>query len=131
MVFKSGLILEGIVTTQDPTGAVNVAPMGPLVDESMSGLILRPFKTSQTFGNLKTLPCGVFHVVDDVLLLARAAVGLLRETPATFPAKTVQGVVLSQACRWYEFQIDEFDDSRDRAELSARVVHAGRIRDFF
>jgi len=131
MALKGGLILEGIITTQDPTGAINVAPMGPLVDESMTSLILRPFKTSQTYCNLKACPFGVFHVVDDVLLLARAAIGRLTETPPTFPAKSVQGVVLAQACRWYEFQIDQVDDSRERSELSARVVHAGRLRDFF
>ena len=125
------MILEGIVTTRDAAGTVNVAPMGPIVDETMSTLRLRPFQTSQTYRNLKTVPCGVFHVVDDVLLLARAAVGLLTETPRTFAAQIVPGAVLAQACRWYEFQVEEFDDSRDRAEIVARVVHVGRLRDFF
>jgi uncharacterized protein len=125
------MILEGIVTTHDASGAVNVAPMGPIVDDSMSTLRLRPFQTSQTYRNLKVVPSGVFHVVDDVLLLARAAVGLLPTTPPTFPAEKVSGVVLAQACRWYEFLVDELDDSRDRVEIMARVVHTGRLRDFF
>jgi uncharacterized protein len=92
---------------------------------------LRPFKTSQTYANLKQVPCGVFHVVDDVLLLARAAIGRLAETPPTFPAEKIPGAVLSQCCRWYEFEVREFDDSRERAELRAQVVHSGRLRDFF
>ena len=57
------MILEGIVTSLDERGELNIAPMGPLVDESMVTLRLRPFKTSQTYQNLKVRPCGVFHVV--------------------------------------------------------------------
>jgi hypothetical protein len=129
--YTAGMILEGIVTTRDSTGELNVAPMGPILDESVSRLVLRPFKTSQTYANLKLAPYGVFHVVDDVLLLARAAIGRLCETPPTFPAETISGAVLSQCCRWYEFEVREFDDSQERAELRAQVVHAGRLRDFF
>jgi hypothetical protein len=125
------MILEGIVTTRDSIGAVHVAPMGPIVDEALSNLRLRPFKTSQTYANLKRAPFGVFHVVDDVLLLARSAVGRLAEMPPTFPAVKVPGTVLADCCRWYEFEICEFDDARERAELLAQVVHCGRVRDFF
>jgi uncharacterized protein len=125
------MILEGIVTTLDAAGTPNVAPMGPIVDESMSVLLLRPFKTSQTYRNLKASPHGVFHVVDDVLLLAQAAIGCLDPVPETFPAERIEGVVLTSACRWYEFQIDDFDDSGERTNLRATVVHQGRLRDFF
>jgi uncharacterized protein len=125
------MILEGIVTTRDSSGAVHVAPMGPIVDESLTRLRLRPFQTSQTYANLKRAPFGVFHVVDDVLLLARSAVGLLAESPPTFPAAKVPGAVLADCCRWYEFEVRECDDSRDRAELLAQVVYSGRVRDFF
>jgi hypothetical protein len=125
------MILEGIVTTQDSAEIVNVAPMGPIVDETMAMLRLRPFQTSQTFRNLKAVPSGVFHVVDDVLLLAQAAIGRLPAVPPTFPADKVTGVVLADCCRWYEFLVDTMDDSQERAEIKARVVHIGRIRDFF
>lgn len=125
------MILEGIVTTRDAAGAINVAPMGPIVDDSMSTLRLRPFNTSQTYRNLKIAPFGVFHVVDNVLLLARSAVGLLSETPPTFSAEKIPGDVLAQSCRWYEFRVEQFDDSHERAELLARVVHVGRLRDFY
>ncbi len=125
------MILEGIVTTLDRLGAVNIAPMGPIVDESMSALLLRPFQTSQTYRNLKERPAGVFHVVDDVLLLARAAIGQLDDTPETFPATNVDGAVLRSACRWYEFVVESYDDRSERTGLKARVVHCGRQRDFF
>jgi hypothetical protein len=125
------MILEGIVTTRDNTGAVHVAPMGPIVDASLTTLRLRPFKTSQTYKNLKRAPVGVFHVVDDVLLLARSAVGLLAKAPPTFPAEKIPGEVLADCCRWYEFEIREFDDAQERAQLLGQVVQAGRVRDFF
>ena len=38
---------------------------------------------------------------------------------------------MSDACRWYEFEIVDFDDSDDRTRLEAKVVHTGRLRDFF
>ena len=125
------VILEGIVTTLDAQGKLNVAPMGPIVEPSMSELILRPFKTSSTYRNLKVRPQGVFHVTDNVLLLARAAVHRWESRPETFPAQKVEGRVIKDACRWYEFQIETFDESQERTRLTARVVHSGRRRDFF
>src|SRR5437762_407739 len=117
------MILEGIVTTLDLQGTLNVAPMGPIVDESLTRLHLRPFQTSQTYRNLKARPCGVFHVVDDVLLLVQAAIGRLEPLPASFPAEKISGRVLKAACRWYEFEIESCDDTRERTEIEARVVH--------
>lgn len=125
------MILEGIVTTQNPAGDVNVAPMGPIVDESMESFVLRPFQTSTTYKNLKGHPFGVLHVVDDVLLLAKAAISRLEETPETFQAITIPAHVLKSACRWYEFKVDLLDDSEERTRIEANVVHTGRLRDFF
>ncbi len=125
------MILEGVVTTHDARGLLNVAPMGPIVDASISTLLLRPFKTSRTYANLKQQPHGVFHVVDDVLLLAEAAIGEPRLPLDTMPAETIDGTVLRDACRWYEFEIEEFDDQHERTTLTARVRHRGRLRDFF
>ena len=49
------VILEGIVTTLNHDGALNIAPMGPEVDPglSMARFVLRPFRTSTTYHNLK------------------------------------------------------------------------------
>ncbi len=125
------MILEGLVTTLDQDDELNVAPMGPIVDETLATLLFRPFRTSRTYQNLKARPCGVFHVVDDVLLLAQAAIGEWICAPSHFPAERVAGRVLSAACRWYEFEVDACDDSQERTEMRARVVHGGRLRDFF
>lgn len=125
------MILEGIVTTVGEDGAVNIAPMGPRVDADFKRLLLRPFKTAQTYKNLKHLGEGVFHVTDDVLLLAQAAVGQIEEPPMMIPATRVQGFILQDTCRFYEFAVERIHDSDERTEIKARVVASGRQRDFF
>jgi hypothetical protein len=125
------MILEGLVTTIDPNKEMHIAPMGPIVDNSMEHLILRPFRTSQTYRNLKAHPEGVFHITDDVLLLARAALGKVEPLPEYQPASNIRGFVLTDACRFYEFQINSIDDQDDRTRIEATVVHTGRFRDFF
>jgi uncharacterized protein len=125
------MILEGIVTTLDPDGAVHVAPMGPLVEPGSDAIVLRPFQTAQTYRNLKAHGEGVLHVADDVLLLARAALGPVEPPPAVFPAEHVRGYVLRDACRYHEFRVTALDDRSERAWIAATVVHTGRLRDFF
>ena len=130
------MILEGIVTTVSSTGAVHIAPMGPLVDSNaasgeLTRFVLRPYRTAQTFANLRDHAEGVLHVTDDVLLLARAAVGALDPLPPMRPAARVRGWVLDEACRYHEFRITARDESAERVRLNAEVVHTGRIRDFF
>src|SRR5438046_8155203 len=96
------MILEGIVTTISPEGVLNIAPMGPTIGEEMDRFLLRPYRTAQTYRNLKAHGEGVFHVSDDVLLLARSAIGALQEPPPCFRAQRILGYVLSDACRYYE-----------------------------
>jgi uncharacterized protein len=125
------MILEGIVTTVGPDEAVNVAPMGPRVEAAMTRFELRPFRTARTYANLKSTGEGVLHVTDDVLLLARSAVGTPDPFPSLFPATVVRGQVLSDACRYYEFRVVGCDERGERVTFEAEVVHAARIRDFF
>lgn len=125
------MILEGVCTTCNADHSVNVAPMGPIVDDKMTSLIFRPYATSTTFQNLRDQKVGVFHVTDNVDLIARAAVGSLSPTPKMFPAATIDGAILADACRWYEFEVRHIDDSEERAVIRVEVVYKGRIRDFF
>ena len=105
--------------------------MGPIVDDSMATLVLRPFRSSTTYRNLKERPYGVFHIVDDVLLIAQAALNRLERIPSTFLAERIAGQVLSDCCRWYEFEVTQCDDSAERTSITANVVHSGRLREFF
>jgi uncharacterized protein len=124
------MILEGLVTTTDPDGAMHLAPMGPRVAPDWSTFLLRPFPTTQTYRNLKAHPQGVLHVTDDVLLLAKAAVGLAPPQDAV-PAAKVAGFVLTAACRYYEFVVRSMDESRERVHIDVDVVHRGTLREFF
>ena len=124
------MILESIVTTVGPWGELNVAPMGPVVDEGLTRFRLRPFQTSTTFRNLQAHPEGVIHVVDDVLLIARGAIGALAEPP-TRPAEIVRGRVLQDACRSFEFRVVSCDASQPRSEIAVEIVHTATHRDFW
>jgi uncharacterized protein len=124
------VILKGIVTTVSPEGALNIAPMGPQVDPSSRRFLLRPFRTSTTYRNLKARGEGVLHVSDDVLLLARTAIGVPVE-PATRPAEVIAGRILVETCRYYEFRVIDLDDRAERTTLVAETVAEGRFRDFF
>lgn len=125
------MILESIVTTRNPDGAINIAPMGPLVTPTMAAFVLRPFRTAQTYRNLKAHGEGVLHVTDDVLLLAQAALGPVEPLPALVPAAVVRGAILADACRYYEFRVTGLDDREERTRIEAEVVHCGRLREFF
>ncbi len=125
------LILEGLVTTLNADRSVNLAPMGPIVDPSMDRLSLRPFQTSTTFENLKRHGEGVFHVTDDIELLARCAIGETGPLPTMFAAELVDGMILGDACRWYAFRVRSIDNRHDRAEVEAEVVGRGVQREFF
>jgi hypothetical protein len=132
-------VVEGLVTTlsaaagQPPLGRVNVAPMGPIVEQpEFTNLVLRPFIGSTTHANLKATEQGIFHVTDDVLLLARGAIGRIdvRSDLQFLPAAKVCGLVIASACRYHEFQVVEVDESEPRATFHCRVVHQRRLRDF-
>lgn len=130
------MILEGIVTTVSHAGEVNIAPMGPHIDiDAVSGewtrIALRPFRTAQTYANLKAHGEGVLHVTDDVLLLARSALGIVDPLPEMRPATQVRGWILTAACRYHEFRVLSCDDSSERARFDVEIVHTGRLRDFF
>lgn len=124
------MIVEGIVTSVDHSGRINVAPMGPIVEGNFERLLLRPFQPSTTFSNLSATRCGVFHVVDHVHLIAAAAIGRLESVPECFNAHVIPGWVLADCCRWFEFQVDDVDDSEPRSRMPSTIVHRGERRPF-
>ena len=125
------MILEGLVTTINADGTVNIAPMGPTVDAQMRGLVLRPFPTSTTWANLSRTGVGVFHVTDDVELLAHAAIGRIETMPTLLPAGVIDGQILADACRWYAFRVKSVDESGQRVIVEAEIVGQGAHREFF
>jgi uncharacterized protein len=126
-----GLLLEGIVSTLNSDGSPHITPMGPIVGSDFNQLLLRPFRSSTTYKNLKHRGEGVLHVTDDVELIARAAVGKLQPLPRLMPAAAVRGAILADACRWYAFRVETLNDRDERTNILARVVDRGTIREFF
>ena len=124
------IIVEGLVTSRSADGSPHLAPMGPRTDRALSRLVLRPYRTSQTYHNLKQHGEGVFHVTDDVELIARAAVGELREMPQLIDAGQVEGFIVADACRWFAFRVLRLDDSAERTTIECQVVDCGTLRDF-
>ena len=124
------LILEGLVTSLNADGMANLSPMGPRADRAITQLVLRPYQTSQTYQNLKRHGEGVFHITDDVELIARAAVGRLEQLPPLLPATSVRGYVLADACRWFAFRVRDLDDRSERTTITCEVVERGTLRDF-
>lgn len=129
--YKSVMILEGLITTTDAAGGIHLAPMGPTVDgPDVRSFLLRPFPTSSTYKNLVRSGEGVLHVTDDVLLMAKAAVGHPVELSYR-KAEKVAGYLLRDHCRAFEFRVTSTDASRERVHLTAEVVQGHRGREFF
>ncbi|QDU55133.1 DUF447 domain-containing protein [Aeoliella mucimassa] len=124
-------LLEGVITTQNEDGSLHIAAMGPRVDWPITRMLLRPFKSAVTFHNLCRTRRGILHVTDDVLLLARAAIGRLPEQPATEPGPEGYPPRLADCVRWYAFEVETIDDSQERSKMECRVTDEGRVRDFF
>ena len=128
---STGVILEAIITTMNDDGSANISPMGCLVDQEITSLVLRPYKSTRTFANLKRQGIGVLHVTDDVELIARAAVGQLNPPPKMVVHRDTGATILANCCRWYAFRATTIFDESDRTTVECEVTHQGRIRDFF
>lgn len=120
------LIVESIVTTIDPEDRSNFAPMGVEWGEDL--IVLKPFLETTTFRNVRATGVAVVNLTDDVLLIARSAIGS-PVFPAT-PASVVNGVVLEAACSWRELEVVSLDASPPRSRIEMRVVHRGIRREF-
>jgi uncharacterized protein len=120
------VIIETIVTTVDPNGSINFAPMG--VEWGDDTIVLKPFLETTTFRNLSATGVAVVNLTDDVMLFAQGAVSS-PQFPS-HPAAVVKGVVLEAACSWRELQVSTVDDKPPRSRIEARVVHRGVKREF-
>ena len=120
------MIVETIVTTVAPDGAVNCAPMG--VEWGEDTLVLKPFLETATYRNVTAAGSAVVNLTDDVMLFARAAISNPRY--AVVPAAVVAGVALADACSWREVEVVSVDSTPPRSRIETRVVHRGTRRDF-
>ncbi len=120
------MILETIVTTLDPSGAINFAPMG--VEWGDEIIVLKPFLETSTFRNLSAPRVAVVNLTDDAMLFAQGAISSPQF--AWVPAAVVKGAVLEATCSWRELQVVTIDATPPRSRIEARVVHRGVNREF-
>jgi uncharacterized protein len=111
------MVIEGIITTENEDGSMHVAPIGPHVDPDLHSWTLKPFKTSKTFERLHHSGRGVFHVVDDGLLMIQAVLG---QAHSAFPSLDARhhpecGWVLVDAVRAIPLSVQLWDTSTERA----------------
>ena len=126
------MILEGIVTTISAAGKTNLTPMGPHFIEGDNRFELRPFETSTTYQNLCENPCGVLHITDDISLFALSAINQLEELPTLSRSTHINGEVLKDCCRWFEFEATENPTDGPRKSFECRTVHSEQgARDFY
>jgi hypothetical protein len=119
-------IVESIVITQDRNGLPNFAPMG--VTFERDHILLRPYKDTTTYINLVATGEAVINLTDNVLLFAEGAVGQ-PQFPA-FPAERVQGLILKEACTYYECTVQEMEEEGERARFACTVITKGVLREF-
>jgi hypothetical protein len=120
------VIIESIVTTLDPEGHINFAPMG--VEWGEETIVLKPFLKTATFRNVRATGSAVVNLTDDAMLFAQGAISS-PQFPST-PATVVPGAVLEAACSWRELEVLAIDDTPPRSRIEARVVHRGFKREF-
>lgn len=125
------MIIEGLLTTLNDDQSTHISAMGPVVDERLQQFVLRPYQSSTTFANLQRRGAAVFHVTDDVELLARAALDLIEKPPPLQPARCLDGKIIQSACRWYELRVESMDQRQPRSEMRCSLVHQGTLREFF
>lgn len=120
------MITETIVTTLNEQGETNFAPMGVTIGEGE--ILIRPYKESATYRNLLATGVVVVNLTDNALLFAESAVSNPQFT--AFPADLVRGVVLKDACSYYECTVRERDISHERANFRCQVLKKGVLREF-
>lgn len=119
-------ILEAIVITQSEKGVPNFAPMG--VTFEGDSFFLRPYKETTTYTNLVVTGQAVINLTDNVVLFAEGAVG--QPQFPTIPAEQVKGLVLQDACTYYECTVQNLKEDGERARFACTVVKKGILREF-
>jgi hypothetical protein len=113
-----GKIHEVIITTRSHEGLSHSAPMG--ISEVNGHILIKPFKPSTTYDNLKQHRQCTINYIDDVRVFAGALTGHRNWT--TRPCQQIEGEYLSQALAHTELEIVAFDDDNPRACFKGSVI---------
>ncbi len=111
-------IHEVIVTTINEDGQPHSAPMG--ISEVNAHILIKPFKPSSTYDNLKQHRQCTINYTDDVRVFAGSLTG--RRSWDMLPCQQIEGFYLSQALAHTELEIVSFDDGGPRASFKGAIV---------
>lgn len=120
------MIIESIVTTLNEAGGANFAPMGVTIGDGE--ILIRPFTDSATCRNLVATGAAVVNLTDNCRLFAESAISS-PQFP-TFPAELVPGLVLTDACSYYECSVIHADTASERATFRCKTIKKGVLREF-
>lgn len=120
------MIIETVVSTIDRGKVPNFAPMG--IPCSAQIIVIRPFVSSKTYQNLKDTGEAVINITDNVLTIAKTALGdkNVRHRPDSFTACHR----LEDACRFISCAVEKIEEQNERAAFSCRILGRSRLRDF-
>lgn len=118
MALLNSKIHEVIVTTLSDDGKPHSAPMG--ISEVSGYFVIKPFKPSATYENLKRHRQCTINYTDDVRVFAGSLTGR-RDWP-TLPCQQIEGFYLEHALAHTELEITSFDDEDPRACFKGRVI---------
>lgn len=107
--FKPKSIVEVILTTRNPDGTINAAPMGVKVIENCL-IEIKPFKTSNTFTNLKEHSEVCLNISHDPLLFFKTA---FKNEFKILP-KLTEKLALDEAQACIFCKVIEFHDNSDQ-----------------
>lgn len=138
------MILESIVTTVSPSGDVNIAPMGPWVNqpEVLStgsgegalteglprdpGFVLRPFAGSRTCDNLLQSRRATIHVTDDVQLFADAVLDQIEHPEHMVRQIQHDGFRPLKHChQWFAVEIQSITPEGPKYQMPCQVLASG------
>ncbi len=126
MALLESKIHEVIVTSMSDDGQPHLAPMG--ISEVNGHFLIKPFKPSATYNNLKKQRQCTINYTDDVRIFAGALTG--RRNWPTLPCKQIEAEYLSQALSHSELEIVAFEDSDPRACFTAAIISETTHRPF-
>jgi hypothetical protein len=112
------MILETIVTTQNPAGRPHIAPMGIHTDGEE--LAILPFRPSATLDNLAATKTAVINYCDDVRVFAGCLTG--RRNWPLKPAEKIAGHVLASALAHSEVEVLRIEEDPVRPKFFCRPV---------
>jgi hypothetical protein len=113
------LIREVILSTIDPSGKAQLAPIGLIEDGS--GWIIAPFRPSKTGDNLAQTPLAVANYTDDAAIFAGLVTG--RHDWPLVTAKKIPVPRLACALAHTELSVTRVEDDATRPRFHCEVLH--------